>query len=286
MEHEESFFFLLVLLFVVVAFAFGLSKRDKGLALVSLAFVLIPFLANQRRVAIAALILSLAVLTILIFVFEPSRRRGLVKLMSIAAVAMCIYGAWGWSSTSLAATPVQAVKSTFEPNQRDASSNDYRKIEDTDLKATAKTNPLIGVGFGRQIEQAVPLPDISDTYTWYLYLPHNGYLWLGMTTGLLGLIAFEYVMGLAVLKYVAVIKATAAQPEMRAMFVLSLLSMVAFAVFVLLDQGIFSDRLAIFVGVQMGLLALAPALSSQTESSRGMMRKGRFSRKGVASAAY
>ncbi len=287
MEHEESFFFLLVLLFVVVAFAFGLSKRDKRLSLIALAFVLIPFLANQRRVAIGALILCVAVLTILIFVFEPSRRRGLVKLVSMAAVAMCIYGAWGWSSTSLAATPVQAVKSTFEPNQRDASSNDYRTIEDADLKATAKSNPLLGVGFGLQIHQAVPLPDISDTYTWYLYLPHNGYLWLGMTTGLLGLAAFEYVMGSAVLKYVAVIKATAAQREMRALFVLSLLSIVAFAVFVLLDQGILSDRLAVFVGVQMGLLGLAPALSSQTEASKDIVRGSEpLNKNGVASAAY
>ena len=159
------------------------------------------------------------------------------------------------------------VKSTFEPNQRDASSNDYRKIEDTDLKATAKSDPLLGIGFGRQIEQAVPLPDISATYTWYLYLPHNGYLWLGMTTGLIGLVAYEYLMGAAVLKYVAAIKATAAQPEVRALFVLSLLSLVAFAVFVLLDQGIFSKRLAIFVGVQLGLLALAPSLASHPEST-------------------
>ncbi|HEX5369138.1 MAG TPA: O-antigen ligase family protein [Dehalococcoidia bacterium] len=287
MEHEESFFFLIVLLFVVVAFAFGLSKRDKRLALISSAFVLIPFLANQRRVAIAALILCIVTLAIVIYVFESSRRRGLVKLVSFAAVVLCLYGAWGWSSTSLVATPVQAVKSTFEPNQRDASSNDYRKIEDADLRATAKTDPLLGVGFGLKIQQAQPLPDISDTYTWYLYLPHNGYLWLGMTTGLLGLVAFEYVMGSAVLKSVAAIAATAEQREMRALYVLSLLSIVAFSVFVLLDQGILSDRLAIFVGAQMGLLALAPAFMAETHSTPGMAHASETAKqKGIASAAY
>ena len=42
----------------VLALAFGLARKDRKAVLFSLALVLLPLLANQRRAAVAALMLA------------------------------------------------------------------------------------------------------------------------------------------------------------------------------------------------------------------------------------
>ena len=99
------------------------------------------------------------------------------------------------------------------------------------------------------------LPDISAAYGWYLYLPHNNLLWLGMTMGLLGLVAFLYLMASVALQSVGALMASQ-DAEHRLLYALGLASLIAFLIFALLDQGLLSQRMDIFMGVIMGLLAL------------------------------
>jgi O-antigen ligase len=221
-------------------------------------------IANQRRVAIAALVIAMLLLVLVTYVLEPHRRRAIVSALLLLALVLPIYGFVTWNTSSLIAMPTQAIKSQFAPDQRDASSDQYRDIENVNLRATAKQSPLLGIGFGLRMAQAQILPNIRSSYSWYLYLPHNGLLWLGMTMGLLGLTAFSWLMAHVILKTVAAIKATADNPHLRALFILSLLAVAMYMTFGLYDQGLLSQRISLFMGVQFGLLALIPRLAGPT----------------------
>jgi O-antigen ligase len=261
MAHEESFFFLLALFLAILAFAYDFPKRDRHLSLLAFGLTILPMIANQRRVAIAALVIAMLLLVLVTYVLEPHRRRAIVSTLLLLALVLPVYGFATWNTSSLIAMPTQAIKSQFAPDQRDASSDQYRDIENVNLRATAKQSPLLGIGFGLPMTQAQILPNIRSSYSWYLYLPHNGLLWLGMTMGLLGLTVFSWLMAHVILKTVAAIKATADNPHLRALFILSLLAVAMYMTFGLYDQGLLSQRISLFMGVQFGLLALIPRLA-------------------------
>lgn len=260
MAHEESFFFLIALFLAVLCRVYGLPKRDQQFSLIAFAITVVPLLANQRRVAIAAFVLAALLLLVVLYITEPRRRSAILSLLLVCALATPAYGFAAWNSDSLVAMPVQAVKSQFAPDQRDASSDRYRDIENVNLRATARESPLLGIGFGRPMTQEQILPNLSSTYEWYLYLPHNNLLWLAMTTGLLGLSTFAWFIASAVLKTVAAIRPTGSDPRLRALFVLSLLSTAMFLTFALYDQGLMSSRVCLFMGMQFGLLGMLPRL--------------------------
>ena len=266
MAHEESFFFLVALFLAVLSVAYGLPKRDRQLSMMAFAITVIPLLANQRRVAIAAFVIAALLLLIVFYVLEPRRRRTILSLLMLCAVIAPVYGLATWNSESLIAMPTQAIKSQFAPDQRDASSDRYRDIENVNLRATAAENPLLGIGFGLPMTQEQILPDIRGSYEWYLHLPHNNLLWLAMTTGMLGLSTFAWFIASALLKTVAAIRAAAGDPRLCALYVLSLLSTAMFLTFALYDQGLMSQRVCLFMGVQFGLLAMLPHLLQPLEN--------------------
>jgi O-antigen ligase len=263
MAHEESFFFLIALFLAVLSTVYRLPKRDRRLSLMAFAITVVPLLANQRRVAIAAFVIAALLLLVVLYALEPERRRAIFSMLMLGALLMLVYGVATWNNDSLIAMPTQAIKSQFVPDRRDASSDEYRDIENTNLRATAKESPLLGIGFGRPMTQERILPDIGRIYAWYLHLPHNNLLWLAMTTGLVGLSVFTWLIASAIFKTVAAVKASAEMPELRAFYVLLLLTTAMFLTFALYDQGLMSQRVCLFMGVQFGLLALAPRLTEQ-----------------------
>jgi O-antigen ligase len=267
MAHEESFFFLIAAFMAVLAVVYGLPKRDRQLSLMAFVITVLPLLANQRRVAIAAFVIATVLLVIVLYALEPQRRRSIVSLLTLCALIIPVYGFATWDNDTVIAMPTQAIKSQFAPDGRDASSDKYRDIENVNLRATAEESPLLGVGFGVPMTQEQILPNIRRSYTWYLYLPHNNILWLAMTMGLLGLSSFGWLIASVLKQTVGAIRASASEPQFRAVYVLSLLTTAMFLTFALYDQGLLSQRICLFMGVQFGLLALAPRLAQGATTS-------------------
>jgi hypothetical protein len=272
MSHDESYFYLLPLLALTAAMVMGLHGsiyRRLPFAVGLLAFV--PLLANQRRAGIAALILAGLLLLCVAYALKENRRAAFAVLSTLAAAFVLLFGAATWNDTSLLGAPTQAVKSGFEPSERDLSSNNYREAENANLRFTARQDPLLGIGFGRPLVQAQPLPDISGTYAWYEYLPHNGFLWLLMTMGLGGMSAFFYLTASAVYRGAAALRRSVG-PRERATLAFALMAVAMFLVFGLFDQGLLSQRLAIFNGLLFALLAVGERLFRADELREGVLR--------------
>jgi hypothetical protein len=257
MAHEESFFFLLALFLTGIAYLFRLPQRDRRLCLLTMVIVLIPFLANQRRVSIAALVLGLLLVAMILYILDTERRQAIKRIVLWGLLLAPVYSFLFWGSTSLPAIPLQAVKSEFAPSDRDASSNAYRDIENANLRLTTKDNPLFGSGFGIPMRQEQRLPIDPRSFEWYLYQPHNNLLWLGMATGLFGLTAFLYFVARTTLVHVAALRLADA-PERRALYLLGLVAWAGFLAYALLDQGLLSQRMAVVMGVLLGLVASVP----------------------------
>lgn len=267
LEHEESFFFVgLILLFVLFCLHYRYRPQLYA-ALLVLPTVLIALVANQRRADYIALVLALAFAWIIIYHLKPQARKALAIGMLVCVVLAAGYVIAFSHSSGLFGEPARAVLSIINPkyaDARDASSNLYRQIEDYDLKYTAKQNLLLGFGFGKPFLQPFLLPDVSATDPVYLLIPHNNIYWILMRLGPIGYLAFWYLIGAVIVRGCLIARQLKDQYlQLVAIYVIGVIAMeivVAFA-----DYQLYFYRNVIYVGLLVGVLMKLPILDKQEE---------------------
>jgi O-antigen ligase len=266
MAHEESFFYAGLMLLAVVQILYGAPRGQRIATLLATPLVLLPFMANQRRAGVLALIVALPLLCVMTLSLLPKRRHILIGGLVLAGAFLPFYVGASWGTQSLVSEPVQAMKSGVTPDTRDQLSNQYRVIEDYDLTYTAKHNPLIGIGYGKEMTQAKTLPNISAQFSWFKIAPHNSILWILMTLGLVGFIAFWYFLGSLIIRMLQTARQLP-RPGDRGIVAFALVMLASLLVFAMLDQGFFSMRTMIFVGVLMGVVFALPHLQAKAEET-------------------
>lgn len=182
---------------LVIVTAFGLitlgvkALVPRLLMLVALVPTMYVVFISQRRSGIAALAIAFVILLAVLFWRRKSQFWVLTPILLIVGVGYL--GAF-WNSTASAGFPAQAIKSIVAPGsatEEDRSSDLYRVIEGYDINFTIRSNPLLGVGFGKPFYRPVPLPDISF-FELNAFLPHNAILWIWLKTGIGGFAAMFY----------------------------------------------------------------------------------------------
>lgn len=200
MAHEESFFFALFLLGVLIA-CIWYRKRILWLLLALAPVVGITLLDNQRRVAVLAMGVGIAILSVISIRFDSTLRRQLIATSAVAFLGAGLFTAVFWNHNyGTIGQVIRPVQSLFQPDPRDAQSDAYRRAEDANLYLSFQVSPLVGLGFGRPMVYVFPMADISAIYPLWNYIPHNTLLWLGMRMGAVGLIAFWALIGMAILE--------------------------------------------------------------------------------------
>ncbi len=166
--------------------------------------------------------------------------------------------------------PAHAIVSIFRPDVQNAPSNMYRTIENYDLKYTAKQNPLLGAGFGTKFLQPLRLPDISQHDRNYLYIPHNTLYWVWMRLGLIGFLAFWYLLCTTIIR-AGIILRSLRDPylQLTAIYIVGIIFaeiIVAYG-----DYQLYSFRNVMYIGLLAGILMKLPALDEnelEREASR------------------
>jgi hypothetical protein len=216
------------------------------------------------------------------------QRRFLIGLAVFGVVGL-VYTAVFWNIHGPLAEPAQAVRSYFQPDDRDYQSNLYRDQENTNLRATIAHSPIIGVGFGKEFDIVTYMVDLRAAWPLQRYMPHNNQLWVWMRTGWLGFGIFWSMVGATVLLVVTSLRlgtnrlrrlwslehhliaplagdpATGAarrraQQECAEFLVLAVMVQVTLASWLVLaavDQGLMSSRLSAYAGGMIGTLAAA-----------------------------
>ncbi|MEM9561966.1 MAG: O-antigen ligase family protein [Actinomycetota bacterium] len=196
-EHAASTHFNLAML-LVVAVTWYTAKRtwNRPLLVLSLIPIVYIYLDGERRAGVVALIVGGVVLMAVLYRRDPQKFLRTVPALLIVFVA---YSAVFWNSTGQLGFPAQAVKTVVQPDaasSADARSDLYRDIENFNLNATVRSNPILGTGFGNPFLQPVPLPDITTIFEFADYIPHNTLLGIWIKTGILGFLSFVYMCAL------------------------------------------------------------------------------------------
>ncbi len=196
LEHTAVLHMNLLLLLFVGTLWFGTRVRGKRFFLVLLlAPTLYLYLDAQRRAGVVALIIGGIALTVVLF---ARNRVKFYRVIPIVLVFTAVYSAAFWNSENQFAFPAQAIKTVVQPgasSEKDQRSDLYREIENFNLNATIRSNPVLGIGFGHPFLQPIPLPDISF-YEFSPYIPHNSVLWVWTKLGIVGFVSFLYLIAL------------------------------------------------------------------------------------------
>lgn len=169
-----------------VAFAARTARpRDRWLALGLALLMAAAGALTGRRSAILVLLVGVAVVAWLLFPRRP-------LLVTAAGLVLATGGAiylqayWDGGRGGPMAEPARAIRSQFDPGERDASSDAYRETERQNLQRTIRESPVLGIGFGRPFTEYEPLPEL-DFWPLQRYTPHQNILWVWLKTGLLGI---------------------------------------------------------------------------------------------------
>ncbi|HEX6121810.1 MAG TPA: hypothetical protein VFY89_01555, partial [Ktedonobacterales bacterium] len=183
MAHEESFFFVALLLLVVL---FALHERHRAQLYTALAILpplLLSLVANNRRADYVALLIGIVIAWVLVIAVNPRTRRKHLIAFALCGVFGLGYIAVFSHAGGALAEPARGIVATIHPDPsdtRDVASNLYRVYENYDLKYTARQSPLLGWGFGRPFLEPLVLPNILSLDPYYQYVPHNTVYWVMM----------------------------------------------------------------------------------------------------------
>lgn len=271
MAHEESFFFVALLLLIML---FCLQYRYRAqliAALIALVPALVALVANQRRADYIALLLGLAVAWGLMFLINPQKRKTLLKMALVTLVLGGSYVAAFSHSEGGLASPARSVIAIFSPSNediRDIQSNLYRVTENHDLKFTEQQNPILGLGFGKAFLTPWPLVDISADDQYYLFIPHNTVYWLWMRLGPIGYLIFWFLIGSVIVRGCMIVR-TMKDPYLRMVGIYSVSLIFMEVVVAFADYQLFFYRDVIYMGLIIGILMKLPAIEQREKASSG-----------------
>lgn len=280
MSHEESFFFVSLLVLLFLFYLYHRYRPQLRLILLILPFIIVALVANQRRADYIALVVGLAATWLLIFCLKPHDRKKLLTLLLICVVLGACYIAIFAKSTGGIGGPAHAIVTIFQPDAQVASSNKYRTIENYDLIYTAKQSPLIGFGFGKDFLQPIHLPSIIRGDPNYRSIPHNTVYWVWMRLGLIGFFALWYLFGTAIIRAGMIIRSLQ-DPylQLTAIYIVGVIFIEIVAAYS--DYQFFFFRNVIYTGLLVGILMKLPAIDGNEQERETAHEAPR----GVSSAA-
>ena len=272
--HEEAFFFDIFILLLLTLVLCKILPRLQWLMWSLLPFVMLANLACNRRAATAAMVIVFPVIMLALYQALPQRRRLIIGVGVALTLVFSVYYPAFQNSDSAFAQPARAIRSNFQPDARDASSNAARDAENANLMATIKSNPILGYGYGRPYYHVVKMADISKFYALEDYIPHNQILWVWERVGTFGFAIFWMMISAIIIFAAQTLRAPEADGVTKTVGLFSLLLVFLLVIFGLLDLQLSNFRDVLFVGVWTGTLAVTPGLQPRPPSGRRFGRTG------------
>jgi O-Antigen ligase len=275
-SHEDVIFLGTHLLLVIALWTFKAPFVQRLFGLASVPVVGFTLLATERRAGYIALIIAFVMFTL---VFLIVNRKAFFLFSLPMLIAFAVYLPVFWDNTTMVGQPARAVRSLSAPDPRDASSNLYRQLEKFNVIYTIKSNPILGVGFGRPFDFVVALPDLSWWPFWH-YEPHHNILWVWLKLGTGGFIIFWTLLATAVARSTYIVR-TLRTPEARIWGLFALTAVVTTVVFCYVDLGLVSGRVTVFLGTTLGVLSILHFLNDrpnpELEASHASLRRHLYS---------
>jgi O-antigen ligase len=188
--HADSMLFAGAFCVVVALLLGGLRRGRVPLVLVVLPLLVAGMVANHRRVVWVELFAGL--LTVYGLAAPSRPKRAISRLLVAASPVGLLYVVLGWGASSGLFGPVQVLRSIVDSTADPSTA--WRDWENYNLFYTIRQSPLLGIGYGHEYTEIVRLPDISESYGLYRFIPHNSILGLWAYGGLVGFAALWAMM--------------------------------------------------------------------------------------------
>lgn len=249
--HEESYLFGLFVITTAAMWLFRFRDRLRTVATALLPLVLICNMVNSRRTAWLILMAGLAVLLVVALVQLREHRRAVGAVIAAAVLGAAIYLPAFWSQEGTLAQPARAVRSAIAPDTRDETSNEYRDVENYNVRVYIGQAHSTGLGFGRSITYH-GLVDLTDSAPMLAYVPHNGVLYIWLRMGVAGLITFALLISQAAIS--AVRLSASRHREVAMMGAITAAILFGYVAMGSTDMGFFWFRNAIAMGTLIGVV--------------------------------
>jgi hypothetical protein len=254
-EHEGVIFLASFIALVACSLYFRVQTRLRTFGLLAGPVLAFTLLASNRRAGI--IVLLVALLAVALIVFTMRRKAFFASVVPVMILGVFYVGLF-WNASGVMGQPARAIRSLYEPDPRDASSNLYRLLETYNIDFTIHQDPVLGVGFGREFIMVATLADLS-WWPFWRFETHNNVLWMWLKTGAVGYAMFWLLMGSAISR-AAYAARRLVDPALRTAGLFCLLSVVGVIVFAWVDLGLVSGRVTVFLGTVLGLVSVLPAV--------------------------
>jgi hypothetical protein len=192
--HDDSVLFVAS---IVVATSWALERRRTSTWLAALlvsALVAYAMVLNNRRLAWIELVLAFG----FGYLLMPARwRRRVNRRLAVMVPVILLYVAIGWNSEGAVFAPVRALSTAGS----DADASSLARLEEMRnliYTATVAGNPLLGTGWGQKyLKVTSEYANFDDSWTQYLYMPHNSLLGVAVYAGLVGIFGIWLVVPVA-----------------------------------------------------------------------------------------
>jgi len=184
------------MLFLALVATIVLRRKAAGavaLLVIASAPTLGIFIVAQRRSAIVAMLLGVLLLGVILH--QVDRRRFKILAPIVIVVGVLYTGAF-WNSDGGVGIGAQTIRNIVAPDSKsysDANSDLYRDIETFNLQVTIRSSPILGLGYGQDFLQPIPLPRISN-FIFATISPHNAVLGLWFKAGLAGILSYLFLI--------------------------------------------------------------------------------------------
>lgn len=184
MTHPDSVLFVATSALLILLMIEMYSWRTLLLNIVVQSIIFYGLVINDRRLAFVALA---GCLLVMFFFIRREIQKRILKVCIAIFPLIPMYIAGGFVSENKIFVLVHKIRSTTDAKDP---SNFYRDVENYNLVATIKKNPIIGSGFGHPFDEPVKLADISKGMAIYRYKAHDQFLWIWSVIGLVGSYAY------------------------------------------------------------------------------------------------
>jgi hypothetical protein len=236
--------------------------RDRALAALYVILMAAAILVTGRRSAILVMLVGMLVVTWLLLPKRTVLLTALgVPLLFLSAVYLAVY--WNGHSGPLA-EPARAVRSQFQPDARDESSDLYRENERENLQRTLQKSPVFGIGFGLPYTRYVDLP-VLDFWPLQFYTPHQNILWLWLKMGIAGISVFAGAWVLAFSRCVRGVRAVARRAPIPVMAISLGAVLVMYLAYARVDLAFAGVRSSGPLAIALALAFMLPAEPAREE---------------------
>lgn len=251
-DHESALFLAaaIVLLMARIAFSARLAGEWKSAALMALPIV--ALLVMKRRAGVVALDVGLAVLCLVLL---RENVRAFLMVVPIAALFFGLLLALTWNAPGGSGTFARSFRSATGDqtvSERDASSDQYRVLEAQNIRLNIQSNPVVGIGFGREYAFYVKVADLSQWELWR-FVPHNSVLWFWMKVGVFGFVTMTTLFAVAIARSMQIMRSLHKDSMKPCAFAMGTF-VIMFVVYSWVDLGLVTPRTMVFFGIVLGMI--------------------------------